>query len=81
MRHLHVLVDRELQRLGEREAVANRARSADGGLPTGAKRVEPCIGRDAGDTDAVVGTCRDDPGNRGSMQFGNITLRIDEITR
>ena len=77
--HLHVLVDSKLQSLGEREAVANSAGPADRRLPTGAKRVEPCVGRNARDTDAVIGTRRDDPGNRRSMQFGNVALTIDEI--
>ena len=78
--HLDILVEGELQGLGQREARARRNRLV-GLLPARAQREQPRIGRDAGDADAIVGARRDDAGDGGAVRLAAAGRDPDEIAR
>ena len=78
--HLDFLLQGELQRLGKGEARAGRGGVARA-LPARSQPVEQGIGRDAGDADAVVRACRDDPGDRRAMRLAGAGWTVDEIAR
>src|SRR5205085_1770223 len=77
--HLGIFVERELQRLRHGEAAAIGCRVVRR-LPASAQSQEFRLGRDAGNTHAVIGTRRDDAGDRCPMRLGDIAATIDEVS-
>lgn len=79
--HLGAMVDREVQRLGQAEAVAQGGRGGRAvvDLPAGAQGHQPGARRDAGDAQAVAGLGRDHPGDAGAVPFGRARAVGHEI--
>ncbi len=73
-----MMVDRELERLGEAQRVAHGCGGAL--LPAGTQAHQPSLRRDADDP-AIALARRNHASDRGAMLFGRIAVAADEIFR